>query len=373
MTSVNASAKAVPRQCHPDALEHYVCDVLCAAGTPRAFGEEVAHHLVRSNLSGHDSHGVIRLPQYVSRIRSGEVIPDAAPAIVRETPSTVLIDAGYGFGQVAVYFAVRWAEEHAALHGLAAAAVRHCTHTGRLGDYMERVAGAGKVGLLTVGAAGPGVGGMVLPGTSHRYLGANPWVFGIPTSGGDPIVVDMSSSMIAQGKIPVAEAEGRLLPPDTLVDAEGRPSQDPAVFSAGGGLMPLGGSVAGHKGYGLALASALFGGLSMIDDPQPSLIGASVDPAQGEARGRLGGVFLAVLDPGVFGAADAYRAMASATVDGVRALRAPDGAEVLVPGDPESRARKARASGVQLPLSLCRDFERLGQEYGVSTESLWKS
>jgi LDH2 family malate/lactate/ureidoglycolate dehydrogenase len=335
--------------------------------------EEVARHLVRANLSGHDSHGVIRLPQYVGRIESGEIVASAVPRVIREVQGAALIDGAFGFGQVSVKFAVDWAERRASEIGIAAAVVRHCTHTGRLGEYVEWVAQKGRLGILTVGAAGPGVGGMVLPGSNHRFLGANPWVFGIPAAGGTAVIVDMSSSMIAQGKVAVALQQGVLLPPDTLVDRAGRPSRDPSDFQAGGGLMPLGGTVAGHKGYGLALASALIGGLAMIDDPTPSLIGAPVDPAHRGESGQIGGVFIAVIDPAVFGPREAYETLIAATVEKIKDLRGTDGAEILVPGEPEARTRTTRAEGVLLPKSLCDDLKRLSDKYRVSMAGVWEA
>jgi LDH2 family malate/lactate/ureidoglycolate dehydrogenase len=323
-------------------------------------------------LSGHDSHGVIRLPQYVGRIESGEIVASAVPAVIREVQGAALIDGGWGFGQVSVQFAAEWAERRATENGIAVAAVRHCTHTGRLGEYVEYVAERGKVGVLTIGAAGPGVGGMVLPGTSHRFLGANPWVFGVPAGRRTAVLVDMSSSMIAQGKIAVALQQGVVLPPDSLVDREGRPSREPSDFAAGGGLMPLGGTSAGHKGYGLALASALIGGLAMIEDPTPSLIGAPVDPAHRGESGQIGGVFIAVIDPAVFGPHEAYESLVSATVEKIKALRKADGSEILVPGEPEARERTRRAEGVFLSESLRDELERLSEKCRVSLAGVWE-
>ena len=158
----------------------------------------------------------------------------------------------------------------------------------------------------------PGVGGMVIFGGRKRFYGANPWSMGVPaTDGALPMVYDGSTSTIAEGKVRVARAKKAQLPPDCIIGPDGAPTTDPEQFYAGGALVPLGGKVAGHKGYGLAMASALIGALAMIDDPDPTLIGAQVRERSPDPRGRIAGVFVIAIDPAAFGDAASYRAMAA--------------------------------------------------------------
>jgi LDH2 family malate/lactate/ureidoglycolate dehydrogenase len=281
----------------PEPLTVFVTGVFAALGADAEIATEVARHLVRANLSGHDSHGVIRVPQYVTQAERGELDPAARPTILRETPVTALIDARRGFGHYSTAWALDWALTHAREHGIAAAAVRHSGHIGRLGEYTERAAEQGLIAIVTVGAGGPGVGGMVLYGGRRRFFGANPWSIGIPAKDRAPMMFDGSTSTVAEGKVRVAQAKGIHLPPGCIIGPDGSPSTDPSDFYAGGALVPLGGAVAGHKGYGLAMASALISGLAMIDDENPTLIGASVVQDDPDPRGIVAGVFLAVINP----------------------------------------------------------------------------
>ena len=135
-------------------LETFVRQVFEADGTPADIAAEVARHMVRANLSGHDSHGVIRVKQYVAEIEAGDMVPDARPTVLRETDATGLIDARRGCGLYTTAWALDWAMERASRHGVTVAAIRHSTHTGRIGEYAERAAERGLVALVTVGAAG---------------------------------------------------------------------------------------------------------------------------------------------------------------------------------------------------------------------------
>jgi hydroxycarboxylate dehydrogenase B len=278
-----------------------------------------------------------------------------------------LIDAGRSFGHFSTSFALQWAMERASEHGLAAAAVRHSSHIGRLGEYTERAAGRGLIALVTVGAAGPGVGGMLLYGGRKRFFGANPVSIGVPALEHAPVVFDGSTSAIAEGKVRVARAKGVPLPPGCIVDAAGNPSTDPADFYAGGALLPLGGEVAGHKGYGLALASALLSGLAMIDDSDPTLIGASVLQGETDTRGQMAGVFLIVIDPALFGDPASYSAMVDETVAAAKRVPpAPDTVEVLIPGEPEARNRAQRGrTGIVLPEATWNDLMNVAQRFGI--------
>jgi uncharacterized oxidoreductase len=345
----------------------FVAGVVRAMGADAEIAGEVARHLVRANLSGHDSHGVIRVPQYVMQAERGDLDPAAHPTILRETPVTALVDARRGFGHYSTAWALDWAMAHGREHGIAAAAVRHSSHIGRLGEYTERAGEQGLIAIVTVGAGGPGVGGMVLHGGRRRFFGANPWSIGVPAKGRPPMMFDGSTSAVAEGKVRVAQAKGADRPPGCIIDRDGNPTTDPADFYAGGALVPLGGGVAGHKGYGLAMASALISGLAMIADDDPTLIGASVVQDDPDPRGIVAGVFLAVINPAVFGDPDAYAALTAEHL--AAAKRVPPAAgtvEVLVPGEPEVRSRAARTEhGIELPEATWNDLAGAAMRLGV--------
>src|SRR5258708_760576 len=165
---------------HEEPLRRFVDDVCQAMGAPADVAAEVALHLARANLSGHDPQGVVRLAEYVAEADAGTLVPGARARVLGETPVTALIDAGGGFGHHSTAFALAWCLERARAAGLAAAAVRHSSHVGRLGEYGERAAGAGALSDVTVGAAGRGVGDVMLFGGRERFFRAHPWSFAAP-------------------------------------------------------------------------------------------------------------------------------------------------------------------------------------------------
>lgn len=363
--------------CPAGPLQAFIHQVALAVGADEAAAGEVAHHLVRANLSGHDSHGVLRMPWYSQQAKAGLLKPGVQPRIIRERGATALIDAGQSFGQYSTIVGLQWAIKTAREYGIATVALRHSTHIGRLGEYAERAAAEGMVGLATYGVAGPGSGIVVPFGGRERFLGTNPWAFGIPTTEENPVLYDAATSTIAEGKIRVARAKGGQVPPGCIIDASGQLSTQPDDFYDGGALLPLGGAIGGHKGYGLAMSAALIGGLAMIDDDIQgswdvgARHGRSDEVATGPS-GHVTGVVLIVIDPSFFGDTEQYRALTGATVAAVRDVKAAEGTErVLSPGEPEAqtRARRARA-GIPLAESTWAELAELGREYNIPLPQL---
>jgi uncharacterized oxidoreductase len=357
-----------------------VSDVIVAeAGSLRIFSEqlgramgaaaevaaEVARHLVSANLAGHDSHGVLRWSQYVAELDSGALDPAAVPELLHESSVTALFDARHGFGQHSTMEAAEWALAHARQHGIAAAAVRHSMHIGRLGEYTERLAGEGLVGIVTVGLVGPD-SGLVAPfGAAERFLGTNPWSLAIPADGRPPLVYDAATSTVAEGKVRLALAKGAEAPPGAVRDGGGRPTLDPAQLYDGGSLTVLGGDVAGHKGHGLSLASALIGGLAMIGDEAPTPAGCMRQP---ETWGtRLAGVFVIAIDPAAFGDAGTYQRQAAAVLEALdQVAPAPGNERVLVPGDPERQSRERRLrEGIPVPSATWQDLAAIAERFDL--------
>jgi uncharacterized oxidoreductase len=353
-----------PVLCPPAPLQAFAAAVARGMGADADVAAELARHLVGSNLAGHDSHGVIRIPQYVGDMDRGLIVPAARPIVVRDSSVAALVDARRGFGQHSTMFALEWAMERARQHGVAMVAVRHSTHIGRLGEYVERAAAEGLIGIVTVGAIGAGIGGVVPFGGRTRFLGTNPWALSVPGRT-RALVFDAATSTMAEGKVRVARAAGKSLPPDAILDREGRPTRDAEAFYAGGALLPLGGTLAGHKGYGLGLASALLGALGMIGDAQPTLVGAA-PPESADARGRVAGVFLQAIDPAAFGDAVAYRELVDEALAAAKREAPAEGvAEVLVPGEPEARARTRRSrEGIPLPAATWAELGTMATRFG---------
>ena len=351
----------------PEPLRAFVHQIFAAMGAGEDVALEASSHLIRSNLSGHDSHGVMRMAQYVRQFDAGVLAPSARPTVIRETAATAVIDSHRGIGQFSTAFALEWAVRRAGKNGIAAATIRHSTHIGRLGEYSEKAADKGFVTMITAGAAGLGVGGIAPWGGRERFLAPSPWAFGVPVAGGAPLVFDAAMSTVAQGKVKVANDKGRQLPLGCITDPQGNPSTNPRDFYAGGTLVPLGGQVAGHKGSGLALVAALLGGLGMIDDPEPTAIGAAIQDDSADSRGRISGVFLVAVRPSCFGDADRYQALVAETLSMMKSISpsSPEN-EILVPGEWELRNRELRTrEGIPLPQVTCRELSEIGERFGL--------
>ena len=324
----------------------------------------VAGSLVDANLVGHDSHGVLRIPQYLEDLRAGLIVADAVPKVIREKPSAALVDGGWTFGQISAAFATEEAIARAKATGLAAVGLVRASHIGRLGEWASRAASQGVVCLVTAGGFG-GRGAAPFGGRAVAF-GTNPMALAFPAPGpagaadGDPLVlVDFATSAIAAGKIRFAVAKGEPLPPGSIVDRDGNPTTDPAAFYAGGMLLPFG----GHKGYGLAVAIELLG---------QALTGSDAFAEEGRGGpvyGRSGALFVA-LSADLFRSFGEYAASAEAFVEKVRSVPpAPGVAEVLLPGDPERRSRETRLrEGVPLPDSTWEALMAAGNALGVEVE-----
>ncbi len=240
----------------------WLATIFAAAGCGPAEHERIAHYLVQANLVGHDSHGVIRAPTYIEWLRAGKVLANQAMKIVFENDAMAVVDGQFGFGQVMGEEAMKLGIEKAGRQGVAVVALRNSGHLGRIGDWAELAARAGKVSLHFVNTNGGGILAAPFGGTQRR-LSANPIAAGVPVSNGPPIILDISTCMIAEGKIKVAFNKGVTVPDGCILDGEGRPTNDPNVFYASppGAILPFG----GHKGYSLSviadvLAGALTGG-----------------------------------------------------------------------------------------------------------------
>ncbi len=347
----------------PADLEELARRILAGLGTSPEAAAEVARHLVRSNLAGHDSHGVMRLPQYAQMVADGTVTPHALPRVVAERGATVLVDGGSGFGQVTAAFALETATARVEALGAVVVAMRNANHLGRIGDYAETAASRGHVAIVTVGAAGPGIGGAAPFGGREAFLSTNPWAIGVPSDAGTPVLVDFATTVIPEGKVRVARDTGKSVPTGTIMDGRGRVTTDPNAFYAGGVLLPLGGEVAGHKGYGLGMAAALLGGLAAIGQPVPNLVGA-LPPPQGSAD-TTGGAVLILIDPSAFGPLGEYR-QAVGRVSRAARRTPPTGTAVQVPGDPEARSTAIRSrDGIPVPHSTWESIRELADQLHV--------
>jgi uncharacterized oxidoreductase len=324
----------------PGPLEEYARALFVAGGLPAADAAVVARGLVLANLCGHDSHGIIRVPQYLQMVREGKLVPGVDLTVVHETPALVVADANWGFGQVQAHRLLGRLVGKARAVGVAAGTLRNCGHIGRLGEYAEDAAAAGLAFAAFVNSHGFG-GRVAPPGGTAPRLSTNPVCLGGPTPDGT-LVLDLSTSAVAEGKVRVAYQKGESVPEGWLLDAGGRPTTDPAVLytEPRGSLLPFGGAQA-YKGFGLALLIDLFAG---------ALSGGGCSSPH-VAAGGGNAVLFVLFDTTHFGGTEAFLREAGAFTAWVRSSPPADGVTpVTMPGDPERAARARRErEGVSLP------------------------
>ncbi|MFN8473107.1 MAG: Ldh family oxidoreductase [Anaerolineae bacterium] len=332
----------------PD-LRRLVTDILEAAGTPPDFAALVAGSLVEANLSGHDSHGVIRVSQYVDGIREGEIVPDARPSVVARYGATAQVDAGWGWGPPAALLAADTAIDLARQFGVAAVTVQRCNHIGRVGLYTGHIAEAGMAGIALAN-----VRAWVAPyGGRERMMGTNPLSWAVPRAPGQPpLVLDFATSVLAEGKVRVARDKGLPMPPGVVVDREGRPTQRPQDLYDGGALLPFG----EYKGYGISVMIELLGGIL-------SGLGPSALPGFPHGNGTL---ILAVNIP-VFTPLDQFIEQTEAYAARLKASQPSEGSDgVLLPGEPEQMSQARRlAEGIPLPDQTWATLQATAQSLGV--------
>jgi uncharacterized oxidoreductase len=323
--------------------------VLEAVGTPPAAAQAVCESLVEANLMGHDSHGVLRLPQYIDLVRHGAVLPQATPQIIARQGATVQVDGALGWGQPAARFAAQTAIALAAEYGVGVVTIVNCNHIGRVGEYVAMIARAGMVGIAFCNA-GPAVAPY---GGYQRIMGTNPFAWAAPCGpDGPPFVLDFATSGVAEGKLRVARSKGALIPAGLVVDAAGQPATDPAAFYAGGALQTFG----LHKGSGMSVMIELLArGLCNVDQARTPNIG-------------LNGPLVMALNIPFLAPAEQFQSAAErlrAQVAGSAPLAGFD--EVLLPGDPERRARQQRLEhGIPLPQTIWDGIVALAREFGVA-------
>ena len=328
-------------------LRAFVAAVFRATGSANAEAHIVADHLVDANLAGHESHGVIRISKYVDWQAKGMVIANQHALVVRETACNAVIDGQFGYGQVIGREAMDLAIAKARQCGFCAVAIRNAGHLGRIGAWAEQVAQAGLASIHLVNTSGFGI--LVAPhGGTDRRLSANPIAASAPGPDGAPLVLDISTSTIAEGKIQVAKNHGEQLPPGCTIDSEGRPNQDPAVFYGPpvGALLPMG----GHKGYGLSIFCEIFAG---------ALSGGQTTNPTNATAGRLVNNMLSlVFDAEAFCGAQAFNAEIARLAAWVKASPPiMSGGEVLLPGDIERRTRaRLERDGIALDMVTRRQI-----------------
>lgn len=333
--------------------------VLGAAGASDEHAETVGDHLADANMAGHDSHGFIRISQYVSDIRDGSTDPKAHPEVVSEDTGMAKVDGKATFGQVVATFSVELAVKKARESGIGMVTMGNLAHTGRIGTYPEMATREGMAAIMCTGQVTASDRGVAPFGGRVGRLSTNPISMAFPYKPDAPVLLDFATSMGAEGKLRVYKARGHTLPEAWVLDKNGAPSKDPNDFYDGGAILPVGGVGGGHKGFALSFMVTLLGGL----------LGGYGMPDKSD-RGFGSGSFMTVIDLGRVAPDDAIRSEVGRLVDHVKNTPPMEGfKEVLFPGEIESRTRQDRlANGVMIEQDTWDAVGELIDEYGLREE-----
>ena len=338
-----------------DRLVRYVATVMAAGGSRSDEAATIARRLVDSNLVGHDSHGVIRVSKYLEWVRAGWLVPNQRPTIVVESDAFAIIDGNRGFGQVIGEFAAQHGIAKAARTGIALVGLRNCGHLGRVGDWADLAADAGQVSLHFLNTSGAQ---RVAPfGGRDRRLSTNPICVGVPVEDGPAVILDVTTSTVAEGKLMVAVNKGEQVPPGWIIDRHGQPTVEPKDFYDGGALLTVG----AHKGSGLCIITDLLAGAVST--------GRSSDPDDPVLRNNMLSIYIA---PAVYAPDGAVLREARRFIDWVKAAPPVDPAQpVQAPGEVERRTRAERlAHGIPIDDKTWSDLAAAAQSVGVATDDM---
>lgn len=339
-------------------VKDYCSRVMQAAGLTAEAAEVFAEALVYADLRGIGSHGVTRLSVYSKRVASGVIRGDVQPEILSDCGGAITVDAKDGVGAYVARKTVDWCMERAARLGCCCATVKNATHFGSGAFFTEYAAKKNMICFVISNSEAA----VVPTGGAVPMLGTNPLSIAIPARQHEPYVLDMATSVVARGKVVLAQKEGRSIPSDWGVDKYGVPSTDPAAILDGGAMLPFG----GPKGYAISLmidlmCSSLGGALSCCETPHfwddfehPQNIG----------------YFVCVIDPSKFMPVDIFTHRVDSLLDNFKSCpTAPGVKEVMIPGEIEANKYKAGlVDGIELSDVVVADMVETGKRYGITAD-----
>lgn len=337
----------------PQTLLDFVANIFASAGVPDADAALVSDTLVQADLWGHQSHGVLRAPWYMARLKSGVMKAKTEPKLAVDAGAIALIDGQDGIGQVLSARMVGEAIARAKAHGIGAVGVRNSNHFGTAMYYTRMAANAGCVAFLSTNASPA----MAPWGGRHKTVGTNPWSIAAPGGVHAPMMLDIANTGVARGKIYLAKQKGQSIPSNWAMTAEGAPTTDPAEAIAGI-ILPM----AEHKGYAIAVMMDVLSGLLT-----GSSFGASVNgPYVADKPSGCGHLMIA-LNVAAFQSLPEFEARVAKLIGELKGVPLAQGAsEVFYPGEIEARNEaKHRRDGIVLPDDTVRDLCQLANDQNV--------
>ena len=341
------------------ALRDFVAALYAAAGLPSEDASLVAETLVRADMWGHSSHGVMRAPWYIDRVKAGTMKPVTDPEVVVDAGAISVIDGRDGVGQVITKRAMQNAIDRAKRHGVGIVSVRDSNHHGALGWFTRMAASQGCIGILTTN----GSPAMAPWGGRAKRLGNNPWSITAPAGRNAPMMLDIANTVVARGKIFLARQKGIPIPDNWAIDAQGRRTTD-AVAALGGVILPM----AEHKGYAITVMMDVLSGVLSGS----GIMGEVNGPYQAEKRSRCGHMVMA-LNIEAFGPLDRFQARMEEMIAGIKDTPLAEGFdEVFYPGEIEARNEaRHELDGLVLPEQTRDDLSKVAREYGVALPEGW--
>ena len=341
----------------PDELEKIATALLVEAGASEEESKVISRLSIGANLAGHDSHGIIQIPTYIDRVNRGHIVPGAEYEIVKDTPTTTVVDGHWGFGYSVTERLMRETIEKARTQNIAAATVYRQSHIGRLAAYPLMAAEADMIGMITADS-GRSAKAVVPFGGREKRLGTNPISIAMPSNLDGPFFLDMATSAVAAGKINLAQARGGTIPSGWVVKADGEHTTDPNELKNGGAILPLGGDQ-GHKGYGLSSIVEIFSGIL-------TGLGFGHDPS-----GRHNdGCFISVFNVSAFRDLQDFKDEVTEFAAYLKSSEtAPGFDEVLYPGEIEYRNEtRQRKEGIFVEDSTWGELRSLAEGYNIASE-----
>jgi len=338
----------------PERLKAFVVEALRRAGATAEDALLTAEGLVHADLRGVHTHGVVRTPVYVARLRRGSFNAGAALTTVTARGPLALVDAGAGLGIAMASRAMDLAVDLARTHAVGLVGVRNSSHCGMLAGLALRAVAARMIGLAISNADA-----QVAPwGARARFLGTNPMAIAIPAGAQPPIVLDMATSVVPHSRIQAAAARGEDIPTGWAIDQQGHATTDPRE-ALRGALLPFG----GPKGSGISLVIDVLAGLLTGALSGPDITPLYEDLERPQGLGHL----LMALSVEAFGPVEAFAARVDALIRRVRSLPPAEGFDrVYLPGEIEhERMLEYQRAGIPLPAEARAAVERLADELGL--------
>ena len=345
----------------PQARLRAFCERLfTAGGIPPADAATIAEALIRTDMRGIHSHGVIRSARYLDCIRAGGIQAAVTPVILQESPATVALSAAGGLGIPAATKANRMVIEKAKKCGVAVGTVSHSDHYGAAGLYSLACADEGLVGFSMSNTCP-----LVAPfGGAKATIGNNPFSYAAPGGKYRAVLFDICMSVVASGKMIIAAANGEKIPYGWLLDSEGRPTDDPNAIYHDGILLPF----AAHKGYGFAMMVELLSGVLANAGITEDVNSWNTIPGRDANTGHC---FMAV-SPEFFGGLDNFRRRTDLLIERMKATPPAEGFDcVRYPGEIEfAKEADAEANGVPVPEASLAELRRAAELLSLSTAEL---